>query len=84
LSQTYSIAGKVINEENTPLKTVEVIITNHTDTAKSTTDKEGNFAIENITPGFYNITISTHGYENFADTIDISKAPLGVGALQGV
>ena len=82
LSQTYTISGKVVNEENTPLKAIELTITNHKDSTKSTTDKEGNFLIKTIATGFWYLTIIAHGYEGYADSFQVSNANINLGQIR--
>src|ERR1700677_3047525 len=84
LSQTHTVTGKIVDENNHPLQAVEIIITNHTDTLKTITDKEGNFSVKAVSSGLYYLKAIAHGYQDFLDSFDMSKAALRVGVLHPV
>ncbi len=61
LSQTYSIKGKVVDDQSIPLPGVNVIIISTSFGAS--TDKDGFYEITNLSAGIYNIEFSAIGYE---------------------
>ncbi len=61
-SQTFSVSGKVTDSLNNPLPNVNVIIL---ETSKgSATDLNGEYIIENLPQGVYNLEFSIIGYES--------------------
>ena len=60
-SQSYSIAGKVIDQQSNPVPGVNIILLNTT--IGTATDLNGNYEIKNLTPGIYGIEFSAIGFE---------------------
>ena len=61
LSQTFSIKGKVVDEESDPLPGVNVVLINTNYGAA--TDKDGKYEISNLNAGTYIVEFSAIGYE---------------------
>ena len=79
LSQTYSVTGNVVNENNKPIPSAIISVfqkdsTRHT----TTTNKEGAFLVALTTTGKFYLSINAPGYEEYTDSTDLSKAPSGV------
>ncbi len=73
------VTGKVVDSKtNAPMQFVNVSIKNQGSDGNlplgSVTDNEGNFRIDNISPGNYSITISYIGYTPFEKTFTISSS----------
>lgn len=82
LSQSYSVTGNVVNENNKPLSSAIIIVTQKDSAAhKSVTNKDGAFLISLTSTGIYYLSIKAPGYEAYVDSIDLSKAPSGVGVF---
>jgi iron complex outermembrane receptor protein len=62
-SQTYSITGKVVDQNLKPLPGVNVVLLNTN--IGAATDELGKYKIENLSPGIYTIEFSVLGYEKF-------------------
>ena len=60
-SQSYSIAGKVIDQQSNPVPGVNIILLNTT--IGTATDLNGNYEIKNLSPGVYGIEFSAIGFE---------------------
>ena len=58
----FSISGTVYNEQSKPLKDVNVFLDGTT--IGASTDVDGNYKLESVPPGFYNIVFSHIGYRN--------------------
>jgi hypothetical protein len=56
-----SIKGKVRVESGTPAGVTVVVRRGETEVAKTTTDKSGAFAVQNLTPGVYGLTFRKPG-----------------------
>lgn len=69
LKAQFSFKGSITDENNLPLKDVHV----HLGSKITATDNEGNFTIENISPGEYKLYISYIGYETISENIVISE-----------
>jgi hypothetical protein len=66
------ITGKIINHKNsTPVFYVNVFLANTT--IGTTTDKEGNFVIENVPPGIFNLIVQHIGYELEVKQVNLSS-----------
>ena len=59
-SQETRISGKVVDEGNVPLLGANVLLNNNNGT---TTNENGNYSIENVPDGEYNITVTFLGYQ---------------------
>lgn len=58
----FSISGKVLDEKGNPLASVNVFLDGTT--IGTFTDIDGNYKLESISPGLYDIVFSHVGYEN--------------------
>lgn len=73
-SQTFSVSGKVIDIENNPLVGVNVIIS-RTDKGAAT-NLNGEFQINNLNPGNYELIFSSIGYESVEKNIEINNSSI--------
>ena len=60
-AQTYSITGRVIDQQSNPVPGVNIILLNTT--IGTASDLNGNYEIKNLTPGIYGIEFSAIGFE---------------------
>lgn len=60
-SQTYSIKGRITDQQNNPVPGVNIILLNTT--IGTATDLNGNYEIKNLSPGVYGIEFSAIGFE---------------------
>lgn len=60
-SQTYSIKGRIVDQQNSPVPGVNIILLNTT--IGTATDLNGNYEIINLSPGVYGIKFSAIGFE---------------------
>lgn len=76
-AQNYNLEGKILEKETSePLISANVILRFASDTSKfvfATTDLEGNFKFQNLTQKEYILQISYVGYQNYTQTITLSK-----------
>ena len=66
-SETGAIQGKAYDKTN-PIQGVIVSIGEKTDT----TDSEGTYIIESVTPGTHTITAQKDNYQNYSDSINVT------------
>ena len=60
-AQTYSITGRVIDQQSNPIPGVNIILLNTT--IGTASDINGNYELKNLTPGIYGIEFSAIGFE---------------------
>ena len=70
-SQSFSISGKVTNLNIQPLSQVNIIIVELN--KGTTTDQEGMYKFENLSPGQYSLKFSYIGYAKSTSTIEITN-----------
>ena len=70
IAQNASVYGVVKDANGTPLVYVNVALEGSS--RGSTTDKNGEYTIEDLRPGSYILIASTIGYEQFANQIELS------------
>lgn len=76
-SQTFSIAGKVVDEQSIPLPGVNVVIIKTGSGAS--TDKDGYYEITNLSAGIYTIEFSAIGYDKVRkDKIEIKNRSINI------
>lgn len=61
LAQNYSIKGRIVDQQNSPIPGVNIILLNTT--IGTATDLNGNYEIKNLSPGIYGIEFSAIGFE---------------------
>ena len=71
-SQTGSIKGKVSDETNQPLPGATVTVDGTT--IGSTTDPNGNYAINNVKAGTYTLSVKFIGYITIRKTVTVNGA----------
>lgn len=58
----FSLSGNVLDENGNPLSAANIFLDGTT--IGTSSDIDGNFSIDNIPPGYYNLVFSHVGYEN--------------------
>ncbi len=71
--QPATLFGKVLNQNNNPLKGVRVSISSTDYDSISTTDEDGNYSFIGLAAGDYSVTFELEGYQT--DTEDIALGP---------
>lgn len=75
-AQELAISGKITDVEKNPLSFVNVLIYK-TDSdipfKGSTTDKDGFFELDGLTPGTYNLNFSYVGFESSQETVELTS-----------
>jgi len=74
-SFSQTITGKVVDEDSLPIAAAKIVLANPKDTIISKTNKQGNFSITATDTGLYYLTVSAHGYDEYKDSVTMSKAP---------
>ena len=75
----FKISGKVTDEKNIPLPGVNILIKGtHTGTAS---DADGNYTIENISPGKYNIVFSFLGFKSKSASVEIINSNMELNII---
>lgn len=84
-AQGYSITGKILdNKDNTSLINVSITITSTADSSHplgTITDLDGNFMLEDVSPGKYNFRAAYVGYQTIIRTIIVAGSNLNVGTI---
>ena len=72
-STTGSIAGTLTGEHGTPLSGARVTLTSEADNKQSTatTDANGAFVFDNLTPGEYDVQFDSKGYLSKSDRVHV-------------
>jgi len=81
-AQTEQITGVAINRigGNAPIEGATVLVTNNVDEHVVTTDAAGQFAIPNLSPGIWRITISAPDFDNYEASLTLhAGAALNLG-----
>lgn len=76
IAQDISVSGKAMDEKNTPLSFVTVLLYNADSESPlkgTTTDEDGYFLFKKVEKGTYKITFSYIGFDNTDDTLDVSS-----------
>ena len=89
LGQNINLNGQITDSDSgEPLIGANVIIEGNGLNTGAATDAQGNYLIEGVSPGSYEIKISYIGYSDFTTTLDISSetstfnAKLSISAIQ--
>lgn len=83
-AQNFSIGGQLIDQTNQPLIGASVVLLSSNDSSLikgSVADIDGNFTIENVTPGNYLVRISFIGYEDLFLSKQVTTASINLGKL---
>jgi iron complex outermembrane receptor protein len=72
--KTYTLKGKVVDENNIPL--IGAAVTLDPSEKGTVTSKDGNFIFADLSDGFYIINISYLGYESHSDTLQMNKSKI--------
>jgi len=76
LAQDFSVSGRVINAENSPLTFVNVLVYEgeaETPLKGTTTDEDGSFMLSDLVKGSYRLHFSYIGFEDYIETFEISS-----------
>lgn len=76
IAQDISVSGKAMDEKNTPLSFVNVLLFNaesETPLKGTTTDEDGSFLFKKVEKGTYKIIFSYIGYDDTDFTLDLSS-----------
>ena len=75
LAQNATITGKVVNANGkNPVTRASVFLSNAT--YGSVTADDGSFTLGGVKPGQYELVVTTVGYEDYSQTIQVGGAPL--------
>ena len=75
LAQNTTITGKVVNANGkSPVTRASVFLSNAT--YGSVTADDGSFTLGGVKPGQYELVVTTVGYEDYSQTIQVGGAPL--------
>jgi hypothetical protein len=75
LAQNTTITGKVVNANGkNPVTRASVFLSNAT--YGSVTADDGSFTLGGVKPGQYELVVTTVGYEDYSQTIQVGGAPL--------
>jgi len=79
-AQTFSISGKVVDENSKPVSGVNIIISNSN--FGTATDENGNYEIKNLPPGSYSVEFSAVGFQKIIkQNILIQNKSINVNVL---
>ncbi|WP_428228554.1 TonB-dependent receptor domain-containing protein [Flavobacterium sp.] len=83
-AQNSSIKG-IVSDGKLPVEFVDVILKNTTDSTKvvaySVTDATGNFSLDNLILGDYQLQFKLIGFKSFSQKIKLTSAPLSLGTI---
>jgi hypothetical protein len=81
-AQSYSVTGKIIDENDDNIIGANVILGNATDSLFKaiSTDKYGNFKLENVPQGSYKLRVSYIGFKTFSQQIFV-RGNIGLGKI---
>jgi len=66
---TGGISGTIKNAEGSPIAAATITLSNGNTTS---TDADGNFSFDGLSPGSYNLTVNKAGYENMTVNLTVS------------
>ena len=85
-AQTFTVSGRIIDETDTSaLIGVGVTLSPINDTSNkigNVTDADGNFRIENVAPGSYNLSASYIGFKKLARTVTVVGQDVNLGTIK--
>ncbi|QCR21870.1 outer membrane beta-barrel protein [Pontibacter sp. SGAir0037] len=84
-SQTFPVTGSVESaQDNSALISARVILTRTSDQAvlNASTDVEGRFRFERVTPGQYALEINYLGFQKYTREVQVQNGPLNLGTLR--
>ncbi|WP_066222978.1 carboxypeptidase-like regulatory domain-containing protein [Formosa haliotis] len=76
LAQEIKISGKILDDHKSPISYANVILEDKEDKSKifgTITDSEGNFIVDNLEVGTYNLEIGFVGYTEYNTELFIDK-----------
>ena len=76
VAQDFSIVGKVVDHENTPISFVNILVfeaENDSPLKGTTTDESGAFGIKGLSLGKYKLSFSYVGYEEYQHHLEIDS-----------
>lgn len=81
-AQSYNVTGKIVDENDDNVIGANVILGNATDSLFKaiSTDKYGNFKLENVPQGSYNLKISYIGFKTFSQQVFV-RGNVGLGKI---
>lgn len=83
-SQKYSVSGRVLRENGSPVPSAEVIFSTKTDSIlvkAAVADDNGKFVIENLSNGQYVIAIQNESSLKYNETVEINNKSIDLGAI---
>ncbi len=83
-AQGVTVTGTIeSNQDKSALPSAHVAITRAADavTLNATTDVEGGFTFERVTPGQYTLVVNYIGFQRFTKTFEVISSPLNLGTL---
>lgn len=82
--KAFSVRGTV-TDGKTPLEFVDVILKKTADSTKTAnytvTDISGNFSLENLTEGEYELQVKLMGFKNYTKKVRVTNSPVSVGII---
>lgn len=76
MAQDFSVSGKVVNTESSPLSFVNVLVYEaeaEIPLKGTTTDEDGSFILKNLSAGTYTLNFSYIGFKEFSQIITLSS-----------
>ncbi|GAA3777131.1 TonB-dependent receptor [Flavobacterium ginsengiterrae] len=84
-SQKASSVRGTVTDGKTPLEFVDVILKKTADSTKTAnytvTDISGNFSLENLTEGEYELQVKLMGFKNYTKKFRVTNSPVSVGTI---
>jgi hypothetical protein len=77
LAQNVNITGTVVNANGkSPVANASVFLSNAT--YGTSTNSDGSYTLSGVKPGQYELVVTTVGYEDYSQTIQVGNAPIKV------
>lgn len=84
-SQKASSVRGTVTDGKTPLEFVDIILKKTADSTKTAnytvTDISGNFSLENLTEGEYELQVKLMGFKNYTKKVRVTNSPVSVGTI---
>lgn len=68
-----SLTGTIKTEDNVPVNTATIVLTNASSNQKTISDNQGNFIFSNLSAGNYNIKVERAGFLEFEKELEIRE-----------
>lgn len=82
-AQTGTILGTIVDaKDNTPLIGAHVLLKNTAASPSTASDYEGEFQLENVPQGAYQLVISYIGYQDFSREVQVNEGSLNLGSIR--